>query len=187
MSTRSSSEVGRYKKLVGDQFESWAEGQFNHAMRIGILATWHHNEPKVKIIYGQLKYDEKSVSDYSATFETTIGAPGRSGAFEAKSTGGKNFSLAKISPLQQKHLEAVARAGGIAMLLVEFRRETVPLFRRFAIPWLDIPWVTLRTAKSISADVVDRWEVAPGTCFLTSYHPGGPRSTPMPGRKYPTE
>lgn len=181
--SRTREEAGRHAKAAGDQFEVWMEGQLDHSMRLGILACWHHNEPKVKVYNGRVNYDAKSVADYSATFEGS-----RSGAFESKSTSTKNFPLSEVSLLQQRHLEAVAKAGGIALLVVEFRSAVAPLFQRFAIPWLDVPWIVLKTAKTINPSLLSQWVISPGTCFLSRWHTGGPRSSPIYGaRNYPVE
>lgn len=186
VSPRNHVEAGRHAKASGDQFEVWMEGQLDHAMRLGILACWHHNEPKVKVYDGKVNYDKKSVADYSATFERH--GLGVSGAFEAKSTSAKNFPLNEVSLLQQRHLEAVAKAGGIALLVVEFRSAVAPLFQRFAIPWLDVPWIVLKTAKTINVSLLNQWVIPPGTCFLSRWHTGGPRSSPIYGaRNYPVE
>ncbi len=115
-------ERGRLAKEVGGRFESWVEGQHEAAKYLGILAHVHHNEPRVKFVDGRLIYEKASVADYTGALE----GGARTLAVEAKSTATARFPLSDVTPLQQVHLGAVARAGGLALLLVEFRVAAVP-------------------------------------------------------------
>lgn len=178
---------GRTAKAVGDRHESWVEGQHEMAMHLGILAHVHHNEPKATFRDGRLEYGKRSVSDYSGVFEG-----GKALATEAKSCmSGDRFGRNDVTPEQQKHLEATARAGGLAFLVVEFRMPSAPFFRRFAMPWLQVPWRVMRTAQSIGIlDVeLQQWEVQPSTCYLSRHHTGGKRSSTFGtvNRVYPVD
>lgn len=175
--TRDNVSIGRSAKAAGDAFEVWIETQHEIAERLGILAHIEHNEPHSRIVGGRLIYASAGVSDYTGTLEG-----GLSYACEAKSTSAERFPRSKIEPKQQRHLEAVARAGGLALLLVEFRYpSTVSPPERFAVPWLKIRWQVRRTAESVGPNDLDAWPITvkpgDGDCYLSKFHPGGPRSS----------
>ena len=173
---RNNTAIGHTAQAVGASFEAWVEVQHDKARLLGILAHVYHNQPASKFIRGRLEYVERGVSDYTGTLE---GGHAKTYAAEAKSTSDNRFPRAGIEPKQIEHLDAVARAGGLALLLVEFRVDVLPLRLRHAIPWLEIPWKTLRTAQSVSADDVATWRIPndPTFCFLSRFHPGGPSSS----------
>ena len=124
---RTRQQAGRYAKAVGDAFESWLDGQHARAKRLGMLAHIHHNEPKTRMHKGVLFYDKKSVADYSGTLEG-----GRSLAEEVKSWGSSdNFPRSQVDTLQAEHLQTVLRAGGLALLIIEFRLPFVQHFAAF--------------------------------------------------------
>lgn len=181
------SRRGRIAQYVGDAGESYAEGQFMMALRLGILAHYEHNEPRTNFINGQLMHEKPSVSDYTGMLEG-----GRVLAEEVKSRAAKRLYKSEVEPKQQAHLEATARGGGLAILLVEFRSASAPFFRRFAIPWLEVPWQVVKSAESISVEQPElaQWLIQPDTCHLLRWHAGGPRSwnwSPQPKRVYPRE
>lgn len=164
---------GRTAQQAGSNFESWIETQHEIAERLGILAHVEHSEPHAKMIGGRLTYASPGTADYFGTLDRC----GLSYACEAKSTSAPRFQRSGIEPKQQKHLEAVARAGGLALLLVEFRYRQA----RFAIPWLQVPWEVKRTAESITPDSVGQWYIdgipGDGRCYLSKFHEGGPRTS----------
>lgn len=155
--------------------------QHEKAALLGIIAHVEHNEGHTAMVHGQLIYVAPGVSDYTATLEG-----GRSAAVEAKSVEGDRFARSGVSDQQQKHLDAVSRAGGLALLVVDFHRGVRHL--RFAIPWLEVPWVVKISAQSINPICLAGWEVH-SECYLLRWHPGGPRSSISGSnfRKYPTE
>jgi hypothetical protein len=171
--------AGRTAKLVGDLFEDWIDGQHEMAQRLGILAHIAHNQAQSKIVKGRLSYVAKGVADYTGML---VG--GTTLAVEAKSTALKSLARKAIKKKQADQLDAVARAGGHAFLLVEFRIKTVPLRLRFAVPWLEIPWTVKRSAQSVSAEALQKWKIEPGTCYLSRVHPGGPAVGVRKGRVY---
>jgi recombination protein U len=175
---RDNVKIGRIKQAVGEMFEAWVDGQHEHAQRLGIIAHVEKNEPHSKIIHGHVIYTAAGVADRTGTLEG-----GRSLAVECKSTKAVRFPRNDISTKQQEHLDAVARAGGLALLLVEFRATTPPLFARYAIPWLEIPWKTLKTAESLDPADIGVWMIPPGVCYLSRWHAGGPRSSQAQTRR----
>jgi hypothetical protein len=170
---RDNVKIGRLSQAVGEHFENWIDGQHEMAMRLGILAHVEKNEPHSKMLGGHLIHTAPGVADRTGTLEG-----GRSLAVECKSTSDKRLSKSAISKRQAEHLDAVGRAGGLALLLVEFRSLTAPLYRRFVVPWLEVPWKVLRSAKSLEpADIERGLMILPGTCYLARWHAGGPRSS----------
>lgn len=154
-------------------FESWLEGQHVYAHRLGILAFVEKTEPHAKMINGRLVYVSKGVADYTGCL---VG--GKCLAVEAKSTGDNRLMRSVVDVKQARHLDAVAVAGGLSLLLVEFKLDPhkyfgTPYFSRYAVPWLDVPWMKLRTADSVSFNDVQSWKIIPEMCYLSRWHAGG--------------
>lgn len=175
-------DAGRAAKASGDAFEDWLNTQHEKARHLGILAHIEKTQAVAKMVHGRLMYTEKGVADYVGCLES-----GRYLALEAKSTKEARFAKNNVSSKQQDHLERVARAGGLALLLVEFRPDRFrdgfpgPSFGQsredcFAVPWLEAPWEVKRTAESISANNIRAWQVEP-ECYLKRWHAGGVPST----------
>jgi hypothetical protein len=183
---------GRKAKSVGDAFEAEIERHHAEAMKLGILAHVVHNEPTAEFLGGKLVYTSPGVSDYTGVLE---GGTATTLAVEAKSEGvelGKAgyLSRKRVSDKQQIHLNAVAKAGGLALLLVEFRVQSpfifgLPItFYRFAVPWLEVPWAVKKTAQSVDMSALrPEWAFATGEkCYLMRYRSPGSRSSMPPGR-----
>jgi hypothetical protein len=181
--TRDNSAIGRLSQQVGEAFESWLDGQHIYAQRFGILAHIEHNQAKTKVVRGTLMYVGKGVCDYTGVLDRTA----VTFAAEAKSCKAKSFPRKQVKKKQQDHLTAVARAGGLALLVLEFRSTTPPFRERFAVPWLEVPWETKRSAESVSAEALAKWRVLPDTCYLERFHARGVPSTVHRGRIYPRE
>lgn len=161
--TRRSS--GLAAKAAGDAFESFVERQLNAAVHFGVLAYWQHNQPGVRVVGGRVVHTERSGPDF-----TGMTANSRVFVAEAKSTSSRLMKAA-IKKKQQEQLDAVAKAGGLAYLLVEFRLgieyaqagQTV----RFALPWQSVPWKRLRSAESIGPeDCRSEQAMTKDECFL---------------------
>jgi hypothetical protein len=173
---------GRKAKAAGDLFEMWLEQQHTIALRLGILACIEHNQAKAEMKGGRLIYTAPGIADYTGVFDRC----GTAAAIEAKSTKDTRLMKSAVSPEQQDYLGRVARAGGFALLAVEFRSDTG--FQRFAAPWTLIKWQVLRTAESVSAIELAEWSV--GTCgesYLARFHPPGTPSTLIKVRQYARE
>lgn len=158
---------GRVAQAVGASFESWLEGQHTLAKRYGILAHVEKTQARTAWVKGRLEYVGKGVADYIGTLEG-----GRSFALEAKSTSGEYLPKSEIDTKQAEHLQLVALAGGLALLLVEFRSDEHPYWRRYAVPWLEVPWEVARTAQRVVQDKIEKWRVI-NECYLQSWHMGG--------------
>jgi hypothetical protein len=129
-------------------------------------------------------------------------------AAEAKSTSKLYLPRSAIESKQAAHLDAVAAAGGLAFLLVEFRDENLSSQQyasrdKFAIPWKQVPWKVKKSAESLDREELFRsfrerrgpewWIVetpgGPGytDCYLSKFFAGG---TPVSGirrRVFPRE
>lgn len=173
--------AGRSSKLAGDAFEIWLSYQHEEAIRRGFLACVEKSEPHAKILSGRVVYTAKGVADYFGTLAAgTRSAPsfstparpagsdsgGLSFVAEAKSTADERLARAVVSQKQSDHLDAVARAGGLALLLCEFRAAAPT---RCAIPWAEVPWRKLRTADSLGRAEVGRWIIAPGENYFAKF------------------
>lgn len=187
---------GQAAKLFGDLHEEWHAGQLNAGVLLGIVAHWVHPEPKYEKIKGMWTPAKRTVADFIVTLEPlrdNLGAPYRAPArtlvAETKSVDGARMPRSMIDRVQAEHLEAVARAGGLAFLVGEFRLERTKM--RFACPWLDVPWEVKISAESVTPELMAPWDVSTHLdCYLKRWHPGGPRSgtwRATPRRSYPTE
>lgn len=165
-----SRESGRAAKTAGDAWESWIEAQHTMAMHLGILAhEVEHNKPEARVVGGRLIYTAPGISDYSGVL--TRGAVCL--AVEAKSTQDDYLARAKITPQQQRYLYAVGVAGGVSLLLVEFRRKGAPP-SRYACPWALVPWQVKRSAESVVWEDLLQWEIRlDGACYLERFHARG--------------
>jgi len=86
----------------------------------------------------------------------------RAFALEAKSTGHKDgkvkaFEQKRISPKQKEHLDAAARVGAPAMLLLEWRLPSGE-GRWFFVPWSEMNW---RGKKSVRMAEMLAWMISP--------------------------
>lgn len=183
---------GRKAQAAGDKFETWIEAHHNRALERGVLAHVMHNEPKTKYVNGKLIKDKPSAADYTGMFD---GGSAKYFAAEAKSTTEKYLPLEALTKKQQDHMEAVARGNGIALLLIEFRIEVVSThgtgvhIRRYAVPWLAVPWKVKISARSVDEADISTWLITTD-CYLQRYYVGGVRSSLAGGprrRMYPVE
>ena len=166
---------GRKSQAAGIAFESWINGQHETANVIGILAFVEKTEAHSRVIHGRVQFAEPGVADYIGC----LVGNGRCMAVEAKSTADDHLMRSAVSTKQAKNLDSVAAAGGLALLLVEFRGQSRgqeagrPVFRRYAVPWQEVPWQVLRTAQSVAEDSIQQHRIVPDTCYLERFHPRG--------------
>jgi hypothetical protein len=73
---------------------------------------------------------------------------------EAKSENTRRFKRGRISEEQEKHLDACARGGGLAILTVQFRDDDKGLAWWFVIPWRQVPWEVAISAQSLTMDTL---------------------------------
>ena len=160
-----SSATGRAARDAGLSFEAWVNEQHARAGQRGALVHVWHNQAVTEVVHGRVIYKGSGVADY-----TGILFGGMYLAAEAKSTDKERLPRNVITPLQQAHLTAVTSAGGLAFLLVEFRDDAERV--RYAIPWHQVPWKTLRTAETLDPmDIPDVFRVT-NDDYLAMYHKG---------------
>lgn len=174
-------KIGRKKQASGAAFEAWIDAQHVAAKAMGLLGHVEHNQPHSKVINARVVYTACGVADYSLLLPGGI-----YGAAEAKSIQGDTLLQSLIAPKQTAHLNAVAEAGGVALLLVEFRHED-GRNNRYAIPWKLIPWKVKRTAPSLSEEDAAHWLVRPGKCYLDSFVTGRLEPVRPVMRRFPRE
>jgi len=132
---------GAASKRAGEAWERHVSSQWLEPLRIsGAIRCWHKLEPR--------KVGDKFVADAGADFVVCMQS-GEYVAIECKQTTGRRFARSSISAVQVEHLDAVPRS--FLALLIDGRR--------FLIPWRKMPWVTMRTKESVTADDCAIWEV----------------------------
>lgn len=141
--------AGAASKRAGEQWEQHVSSQWLEPLRkAGVLRCWHKLEPR--------KVGDRFVADAGADF-VACGASGEYVAIECKQTTKQRLSRAALSAVQAEHLDAVPIS--FLALLIDGRR--------FLIPWRKVPWATLRSAESVTAEECAIWELLPGKWLLT--------------------
>ena len=163
--------------------------QFGVSLHLKYQPVWvmgDGSEVAAKVVDGKLIYEKPGISDYTGMLEG-----GRYIAEEAKSTKSEHLLRSVVKKKQAEHLEFIARGGGLALLVVEFRtpatvESRIEIRTRFAVPWLQVPWKVLRSAESVSAEDLCQWAVD-SRCYLLKFHPCGVSSTVGHRRVYARE
>jgi hypothetical protein len=187
------SQGGRAPRDLGEAFENQIDTWHEMAGLRGVLAHVVHNAPPCKVVNGRLIWEKPGVADYTGVLHG-----GRYLAAEAKSVApGKRLAKSRVSPKQQKHLNAVVAAGGLALLLVQFRVKVTTTYNphhHYAIPWSLVPWKVLRSAESLDEiDVIciEPYRVEGGKDYLQNYTENSPNRRYFLGERrkgfYPTE
>lgn len=148
--------AGAASKRAGEAWERHVSDQWLEPLRkAGVLTCWHKLEPR--------KVGDRFVADAGADFVACM-QHGEYVAIECKQTKARRFARASISAVQVEHLDAVPRS--FLALLIDGRR--------FLIPWRKVPWVTLRSAESVTSDDCAIWEVRGGGLSLIEMRLGFP-------------
>ena len=153
--------MSRVQQVAGARFEQWVEAQLLVARSRGLLVHAEHTQAVARVIRGKVVYAAPGVADYVLCLRD-----GRYAAVEAKACDGPRLYRSRIGPLQARHLDAVARGGALALLIVEFSGAAI---ERFAVPWIDVPWARARSADSASVADLVSWRIAPGSCYLERF------------------
>ena len=136
--------AGAASKRAGEAWEQHVSSQWLEPLRkAGAIRCWHKLEPR--------KVGDRFVADAGADFVACLSS-GEYVASEWKQTPARRFARSSISGVQEAHLDAVPRS--FLALLIDGRR--------FLIPWRKVPWVTLRSAESVTAADCAIWEMKPG-------------------------
>lgn len=154
--------AGRRARRLGEDLERWVASYLSTAQRVGAVAWWMKVHPGVRHARVQvdgrwgfkLVWGERAAADFVGLLPD-----GRMLCIECKTVEGQRLSRAAIKPQQLAHLGAVAAAGGIALLAVEFRDEgtVTRAARQYVIPWHLVPWATARTAQSLTELAATPW------------------------------
>ena len=153
---------GAIARNAGRAFEKLIKSHHDVAVLEGLLAFVFHVDPPVIPAKDRAIFLGPSGADFSGVVWN-----GLAFTAETKSTKDPHFQRSRISKLQLAHLDATARAGGVAVLVIEFRQEREALwtYRRYAIPWRMVPWRIARTEARISPADLGAWEIL-GSCYL---------------------
>jgi hypothetical protein len=177
---------GRAAQHFGEMWEMWGDGQLAAGVFKGVIAHYTHTQPVAKYINGVLTYVDSGVSDFVGMLEG-----GKQFVAEFKSVAEGRLYKSIVAKDQAEQLEAVARGGGLALLVGEFRDDGSGQRFRFAAPWLSMPWKVARSAESVLPEDMVKWQIGMSTeCFVERWHPAGPRSgswSPVKRRIYATE
>lgn len=156
--------AARASKSTGDLFESWVERHLDEALRLGLITHWVHNEPHGKVIGGKWQMVAAGVADYTA-----VAYGGQVVAIEAKKRAGR-LKKSEVSVEQRRHLDAVVRAGGVALLLVRLVDAAGRSLGEYCCPWQFVQWTVVRSAESVGEGELERWRVeSRARCFLEPY------------------
>lgn len=154
--------MSRAQQVSGARLEAWVDGQHLIARNRGLLIHAEHTQAVAKTVGGRVIYTAPGVSDYVLCLRG-----GHYAAVEAKACDGPRLYRSRIGPLQARHLDAVARGGALALLLVESRDTGLP--EHFAVPWTEVVWERARTADSARVESFAPWRIVPGSCYLERF------------------
>lgn len=156
----------RLSRAAGKAWERGIEASLEMARRSGALAHWAHNEPHFRNIGGKFIPVATGVADYTGVLRGGLAL-----AIECKATADERYYRRSLPEQQVEHLDAVARAGGLALLALEFRGAIGPArldraralwkMQQFVVPWTCVPWHRVRSAESVGpADILPRYQLA---------------------------
>jgi hypothetical protein len=151
--------AGRAARRAGLEFEQYVDGWLTALEQARLIAWWQANHP------GKIgaRFVEAAGADRGGFL-----ARGTPFALEVKSTQpGDDFHRRRVTEKQARHLDAVARAGGPALLALQFRAwDGVNL--QYLVPWEVAPWRRLRTQDVLRAADLEDFRVLPGM-FAASF------------------
>lgn len=151
--------MAKISDSVGRAFEEAIENKLTVLKQTRIVAWWEHQQPRMFRRGGVWLKGEASGADFSGVLEG-----GRAFALEAKSVGPEHerepvLILEKhVSEKQRDHLNAVARAGGLAVLAVQFRHELAPWLTA-VITWSSVPWERAKVRSHLRAEACARHRI----------------------------
>lgn len=149
---------------AGKAWEKLLEDHHDMAIKRGLLICMDKQQSRKvpKRVRGQVVY--RDVEAHGADW-IGMRPGGRYVALEAKSIADARLPLDALTDKQRKHLNLVAAGGGQALLAVEFRSAEsrrcpgTAAVLRCVIPWEQVPWRMVRTAKAVYAEDCAAWEI----------------------------
>lgn len=152
--------AGAIAHAQGDAFELRLAYHHAAALRAGLLADVRHVSPRMRAVRQGRGIRWVVVGHACCDYVGTLG-DGRALVVEAKSTGDARLAYSQIEPQQVAQLAAVSAAGGLALLVVEYRAVGAI----YAVPWREVPWRRSGRGLSLSpADMPSRRVT--GDCYL---------------------
>lgn len=151
--------MAKISDVVGRAFEEAAENKLTVLKQIGIVAWWEHQHPEMFRRNGMWMKGAASGADFSGVLRG-----GRAFALEVKSVGPDEerdpvlIREKAISPKQLEHLDAVAAAGGLAVLAVQFRHELAPWLVA-VVQWTRVPWEQARVRSHLRPEACGQFRI----------------------------
>lgn len=147
------------QQASGARFEAWVDAQHAVARSRGLLIHAEHTQAVSRVVGKKMIYAAPGVADYVLCLRG-----GRYAAVEAKACDGPRLYRSRIGPLQARHLDAVARGGALALLIVKSEDHEY-----YAVPWLEVLWEQARSADSVRVASFEPWQIVPGSCYLERF------------------
>lgn len=146
-------DMGHSSRDAGKAFELRIENALTVAMQSRVVSWWAHQQPAYSRFGTPLK---PSGADFVFVLRGGV-----SGCVECKSLKGSRLARSAIAPEQSRHLDAVSKERGLALLAVEFRDEEKGIFSSHLIPWDAVPWKVARSAEAVSMDALQGYKLQP--------------------------
>lgn len=166
--------MGQASRDFGAELEKPVKKKLEQLEKLEVVAHFHKNQPGWAMIGKgpppdfEPKYMRVAAS--GADFEGTLGRlsarPGISFGIEAKSVGPKPpkegpgmqsfIREARMPDDQIKHLDALARAGAVSLLLLQWRPADEPWFVTI-IPWAEVPWRVAKVRSHLDMEAARAW------------------------------
>jgi len=151
--------MGNFSRDVGATFEQAIANRLLVLRQQNIVARFQHNTPTWRKRGSFYHPTVPSGADFSGVLWG-----GLAFAAECKSTGvDKDTKRLKefvredrIPQTQLDDLELTARAGGLSVLVLQFRPDLAP-WSIFVVPWLEVPWRLRKVYSSVSAEALEPW------------------------------
>lgn len=160
---------GRAAQRAGAAWERWLEAEHQAAQDAGGLAWWVHAHAEAKYVRTvggkrELRHVARAAADYVLLTKVgsvvVVEAKHVSPVARAKGPVADRLGLEDVPQQQRDHLTATAKAGGVALLAVEYALPgRVAGVARYAVPWLEVPWqVGGRGGWSVGHEALNGYE-----------------------------
>lgn len=162
--TRNNRAIGTYAKTVGDDFERVIASFIAADRQKDVVGHRRHAMPTFARRFNQKtkRVEFMPVAQDGADYSGFFSRGGIPWGVEIKSTKEGRIMRNALTERQQEHLSAIADAGGVALVALEFRGsetfagQSISRPHRFIVPWRDVPWRIARTAESVSVEAIEQ-------------------------------